>query len=535
MIDKLDHRLPFAKLKAGLNKWRLSFLVFALAYAVIVFLTLTTTPMEWDEVAHLNGGSFLLWEEYDKFTRNAFYPPLFDVITFASFKLFGVSLLAARLVPLAFSTLALWAVFELAYSMYDGKTALLSAVLLGIMPGYFWLSRLALLETMLLFFITASLLFFFRWLQNRQDKMLVFAGIAIGLGFLSKYQMLVAIAIIAVSMLFLARKQLKLAVKKFSIALVSGFMVVLPWIIIAYQIYATKIFSEWIYALQVGNPERIVYSERYPLPIYYFVELTWPYSDIHPVSIFLYVVGLLGLGLLSWRRRSEDKYVLIWFATVFIFFTLIANKHWRYVSPLFPALAISAAVFILFIYGRLQNAWKLNRSIKRKHAAKVAAGLLIVSMAGAMVYSINDAYYGLEKYQIKIDIEGATNYAIKRMTGDEAIMVLCPFNFFSRDMVRFYLWADGDNEILVIQYPRLPVDTYTPSFNITDFIALCKRFNVKFVFTYEHGGTVSYFNTTLNLQQIYMQIYDSGKFTKITPEATFGTNPRRIFILTFTG
>jgi hypothetical protein len=102
-------------------------------------------------------------------------------------------------------------------------------------------------------------------------------------------------------------------------------------------------------------------------------------------------------------------------------------------------------------------------------------------------------------------------------------------------MVKFYLWKDGDNDIRTFQYPTLPVDTYTPNFNITEFIGLCKQNNVKYVFTYEMGGTVPYFNTTLNLQQIYKYLYDSGNFSHISNEATFGSNPRRIFILAFSG
>jgi hypothetical protein len=58
---------------------------------------------------------------------------------------------------------------------------------------------------------------------------------------------------------------------------------------------------------------------------------------------------------------------------------------------------------------------------------------------------------------------------------------------------------------------------------------------VKYVFTYEFGGVVPYFNTALNLQKIYLMLYDSGNFTHISDDATFGSNPRRIFILTFVG
>ena len=199
--------------------------------------------------------------------------------------------------------------------MYNGKTALLAAILLGIMPGYFWLSRLALLETMLLFFVMLALLFFFRWLQNKQDKYLVLAGLAVGLGFLTKYQAVVAGVIMVVSIVFLARGQLKRAFSRFMLASCCSCVGVVPWIVIAYQVYASKIFSQWLYALQVGNPEKSVYSDRYPSPIFYFIDVVWPYNNFHPISIFIYIFGLAGLGFLVWRHNKSDKFTVIWFAS----------------------------------------------------------------------------------------------------------------------------------------------------------------------------------------------------------------------------
>ena len=536
MINQLSSRLPLHQLKGALNKWRFALLGFTIAYAIILLLNLTNPPIQWDEVIHLNGGSFLYWGNYDKFVLNAFYPPLMDVVTYLSFKLFGVSLFAARLVPVVFSILSLWAVFELAYHMYGGRVALLSAVLLGVMPAYFWLSSLSMLETMLIFFTTVSLLFFYRWLTTRQDRMLVFSGLALGLGFLTKYQMVVTAIIMMLSILFLARNQLKLAFKKFTLIIATAVLVIVPWIVIAYQMYASQILTQWLYALQVGNPERSVYSGRFPLPIFYLIEMVWPYDVFHPISLFIYVAGLAGLVFLAWRRRREDKFVLIWFVSIYVFFTLITNKEWRYVTPLFPAIAIAAAVAFFALYGRVERAWKgSTSSVNRKRLAKAAAALLIASMAGAVAYSVYDTYDYVSKYQITIDIKGATDYAFNHMGFNKSIMVLCPFNFFSREMVRFYLWADGDNLIPVFQYPRLPVDTYTPTFNITELIEICNITKVQYLFTYEYGGTVPYFNTTLNLQQIYEQLYASGNFTHINDEATFGTNPRRIFVLEFIG
>jgi hypothetical protein len=530
--NKSGSRSLSTRLKAGINKWRLIFLAFALIYAVLVLLDITKTAIQWDEAVHLNNGSLLLRGEKG---LNAFYPPLFDVATLAFFKVLGVTVLSGRLVSVTFSLLSLWVVFELAYRMYGGKTALVASILLGLFPGFFWLSRLAMMETMLVFFFTASLFFFFSWLRNRQNKMLVLSGLALGLGFLTKYQTLIVAVVMVASMLLLTRDQLKLRFSKFTLLLITAVAVAIPWILVAYHTYASETLNEWAYALQMGNPEKSLYSARFPLPIFYFIELTWPYSDVHPISLFLFSISLIGLGLFAWRRKKEDKMLLAWFVVVFVFFTLIPNKHWRYVLPLFPALAISAASFILFFYEKAESTWKRHISINRKRAAKVAAGLFTVFIAAGLVFSAKDAYDGVAKYHIHIDIEGATNYACNGLDQNQSIMLLCPFNLFNQDMVRFYLWADGTRKNPVYQYPELPVDTYTPNFNITELLGLCKQNNVKYVFTYEFGGVVPYFNTTLNLQKIYMTLYDSGNFTHISDDATFGSNPRRIFILTFLG
>jgi len=423
-----------------------------------------------------------------------------------------------------FSVLSLAVEIELAYSMYNGKTALLTTILLGIMPGYFWLSRQALLEIMLLFFVMVALLVFFRWLQNKQDKYLVLAGLAVGLGFLTKYQAVVAGVIMVISLVFLVRHQLRWVFSRFILTVVAAVLVVVPWIVIAYQVYASKIFSQWIYALQVGNPEKSIYSDRYPSPIFYLIDIVWPYNNFHPISIFIYIFGLAGLGFIVWRHNKSDQYIILWFATVFVFFSLIANKEWRYVLPLFSALAISASILILFLYNKIDAAWKQKVQVKKK-IGKIAAVLFIILVLGAMAYSINDAYSITSSFNIQIKLEPATVYAINHMQNNESIMVLAPFNFFSQDMIRFYLAKNGNSQIQTYQYPLLPTDTYTPTFNITELINECKQYHVKYLFTYEQGGTFPYYNTTVNPQQVFEQLYASGNFSQISMKPHLALTP----------
>jgi 4-amino-4-deoxy-L-arabinose transferase-like glycosyltransferase len=527
-------KLHASRFQTFFSKWRVTLLVFGVVYAVLLLIGALHYPLEWDEIVHLNGALNLQSGHYTAFVNNAFYPPLLDCLTAFSFNVFGVSVLSARLVSVLFACLSLWVVFELANSLYGSKVGLLAAVLLGIMPGYFWLSRMALLETMLLFFVTLALFFFWRWLQIKQDRYVLFTGLAVGLGVLTKYQAVVAGLIILVSILFLARGQLKQAFSRFTLMVVTAVLVVVPWVVAAYEVYASKLLDQWLYALQVGNPGKLVYSDRYPAPIFYLIEVVWPYDTFHPVSIFLYAGALAGLVFLMWRHCKADKYTLIWFVSVFVFFSLITNKEWRYVLPLFPTLAIASSVLILFGYGKL-NAWRKQAPVSKHTQRKVVVGLFVVLIGGAMAYSVYDAYTVTAYFDITVQLEPATVYAMNRMQGNQTIMVLCPFNFFSQDMVSFYLAKNGDTAIRVSQYPILPVDSYTPQFNITELIALCNQNNVKYLFTYENGGTATYYNTTLNLAQIYEQIYVSGKFSQWTEDAAFGITPRRVIILTFLG
>ena len=537
--------------KNGFNKWRLAFLAFAFVYAFFLLLNVSYTAIQWDEVTHLNGGMLLLRGNFQQyFSFNAFYPPMYDLVTTGFFSVIGVSVFAGRLVSVVFSLLSLYVVFEFTYRLYGAKTALLSSILLGLMPGYVWLSRMAMIETMLVFFFTVSLLFFFNWLHSRQNKMLVFSGLALGLGFLTKYQMLIAGVIMVAAMLLLSREYLKVKLKRFPLLIVTVVIIAVPWFLVAYQIYASGMLNQWIYALQIGNPEKLFYStglDRLPqwfgqlpswlqLPMFYSVEMTWPYSNVHPISLYLYGLGLLGLGLFAWRRKTEDKYLLIWFFIVYIFFTLISNKQWRYMLPIFPVLAISAASLVTSALGKAQKIWSAKQvNFSKKRLTQVAAGLLIVFTLVGVFYSVSDAYSWVAKDQIQIPTEAATSFVASRIGENESIMVICAQNLFSQDMVRFYLYADGTKHNAVWQYPELPVDTYTPNFNIAEFIGLCKEHNVKYVFTYEYGGDVPYFNTTLNLMEIYVQLYASGKFSQISDQASFGINPRRIFVLTFLG
>jgi hypothetical protein len=272
------------------------------------------------------------------------------------------------------------------------------------------------------------------------------------------------------------------------------------------------------------------------LPLFYFFEVVWPYNYFHPISVFLYGLCLSGLVFMVWRRCRTDRFVLLWFGVVYVFFTLVSNREWRYVVTLFPALAISAAVVVLSLGGALRKTWLSLCSVNKKRLAKVAAVMLTVLVAGAMFYSAYESYTVVLDHQVTIDIGGAVGYVTANIEPGRTVLVLCPVNFFNYDMVQFYLWAHGDHDTKVFQYPFLAVDAYTPDFDIVEVVGLCRENNVQYVLLFEFGDTNQYyFKTELTPQKAYEQLCLSGSFSEALAEQVFGDSPRQIFVITFTG
>ena len=518
-----------------MDKWRILVYVFAVAYAVVLSYNLSNMAMQWDEVTHFTGGLLLtrgdLWEY---FMTSSFYPPVFNVVTAGYFVVAGATVFAARLVALTFAALSIAAVYELANRMYDSKTALLSALLFAVMPGVVWLSRIALIETMLIFVFTVCMLFFFMWIETNRERYLNISIACLSIGVAVKYQTLVVapIVLIAGMLIFGKRNYLKtqiLRVFKFprviataALSAVCGFVV--------YELYVQGPLGLMFFAIQTGTAERAVSSLRYPAPVFYLIETCWNSSNLHPVSLLLYGASIAGVLLFLFRRKTSDKFLLLWFAAVYGVFSFIPNKEWRYIVLLFPVLAVSASSLIVSAGDKLRKMWQSQKTSGRRNLAKLGAVVLIAFTASGVLLSCSDASAWLGTAPAALPVEKAAAFAGQTLAFNQSIAVACPTNLLNDYMVWFGLISQSPSDSKVWQYPALASDAYTISFNTTEFIALCHKTNTKYVFLYEYNDN-HYFNSTLTQHDILAALNATNRFTVAE---TFGTEPNRIFVLSFT-
>ncbi len=524
--------LTLSRIVGYFNRWRLAFLIFLIVITTFLLLDMGFGAVLWDEPPHLFDGLLLsrgLFQEYA--LEGSRYPPLFDLITALYFKIFGLSVLSARLVALTFGVLSIWGVFEFAYRLYGPRNALISSVFLATMPGFIWLSRRALLETMLIFFFSISLLSFFLWMQTKSNKMLILSGVTLGLGFIVKYQALIGGVIMFVSVLLLERERIGAKIGDFWLMFIITGSVVLPLLLLSYLLYVGGgPLETWLYVILVGSEETYAYSNRFPFPIFYLIEMTFPYSYVHPILLPVYILALFGLGFWLWRRRREDKFSLVWFFVVYSIFEIIPAKSWRYITLVFPILAVSASDFLLYVWDKLKN--NLNRRqirLSKIKITKVATVFLISVLLLLGISSSIDAYFWVERNQVYVPAEEASRYVAEHSELDETVAVLCAVNFFSPDLVKFYLKVNNPDLNPPWSYPDQPVDAFFLTFNVTTLIEQSEALNIKYLMLFELGNN-TFFQSELTSQQVLDMMLDANRFIV---EKEFGSFPRRIFIIRF--
>jgi hypothetical protein len=496
---------------------------------------------QWDEMPHLYGGLLLTRGQTQLYlTTYGYYPPLFDLLTTGYMQIFSVTSVAGRLVSVTFALLALWIVYEFANKIYGSKIALIASVILGTMPGFFWVSRVTMLETILLFFFTLTMFFFYSWLTKNSYKTLLFTGLALGIGILAKYEIMVAAIAMITSVILLLRKRLKINLTKLVIILVIAALVAAPWFVMIFQLNGATKFQTVQYVIQSGADSRPSYSNRFFVPVFYIIEVTWPYNyaPVHPISLPIFILGLGGLGLFAYRRKKQDVFLLTWFLVIYGFFTIIPNREWRYIDPIFPILAISAASFIIFLYGRIR-AWKPTQlGINGDRQKKFAAMFFIVLAGSAIIYSSYEAFQMTARDQIHIPIDQATYYMAGHLEQNQSAVLVCASNLLNQDMFRFYLPANMSTD-QIWQYPEQAVDAFTVNFNITEFVGLCQTRNVKYIILFDYGPQTKFYNSTLDYQQVQTMIYNTHRFGDPLDQPFFGefSNNKgyRLFLVRFLG
>jgi 4-amino-4-deoxy-L-arabinose transferase-like glycosyltransferase len=297
-------------------------------------------------------------------------PPLLYWVNAASFRIFGESPWAARL-PTRLAGLGTVFLVILA-ARRRGGGGLPAGIFFLAAPMGFLFSRANLTDGLLTFFFAATLLaaraaVLRREAGGRWIGMAVLCGAAAALGFLTKG--LVAIALPGAILLLWALATRRIPVLLRTLVLSPAPLVfvalALPWFLAVERRHPGFLdfffIGEHIRRFATGSAKR-------PGGLAYFV----------PVFFFGFLPGLpffvAGVAH-ALRRRKEDEgglFFLLWFAVVFVFFSLSRSKLPPYLLPAIPAAAWLAARG-MEEDGRARRLWIVQACLATALAAAVLA------------------------------------------------------------------------------------------------------------------------------------------------------------------
>jgi 4-amino-4-deoxy-L-arabinose transferase-like glycosyltransferase len=284
-------------------------------------------------IPHLNSAVY-----YDK-------PPfLFWLIAGAAQGLGAMNETAARLPSAFFGLLTLILVFFFGKRLYDERAGFFAALVLATSGEFFWLARRADLDITLTFFTTLAILFFYIGYQQQRWRPLYYliAYGAMALGFFTKLYPALIVPFFAISGYFLWKRRLKFFVDPAHLPGIALFVAMIGgWLYLAYL----KGGEDYLLGLlfqKTASTFFVTFGHREPF-FYYF----WNFpADFLPWTLFVpsaIIYGLKGTG--EKEKKKEILFLLVWFASVFLFFSLAQAKRELYIMPIYPAAALMVGKF----------------------------------------------------------------------------------------------------------------------------------------------------------------------------------------------
>lgn len=307
----------------------------ALGYYDYLNSTNQTTPVQW--FGFRPGWSFLGFHDH---------PLLFFLLEFIMLKIFGATVTATRILPALAALGAVAAIYFLARRVAGRRAAVFSATALILNTYFVWTGRLGLLESLFTFWLVLGLLYLVKALQEG-GKYFIWAGLFLGLSFLSKYTFLFAVPAILIFLLWQHRQVFKN--KKFWLGILVFLVIAAPIVIYNLEMYAHRghfdvQFSDFFHQQHKDwtlLSNRIVTAGFHPLEVLNVLRsgFSWPY-------FVLFVISFFGSIYLAKKSRNRFLYLplLVFFCFWAFFSWLGAAARWLGVTAPFVALAIGAFV-----------------------------------------------------------------------------------------------------------------------------------------------------------------------------------------------
>jgi Dolichyl-phosphate-mannose-protein mannosyltransferase len=231
-------------------------------------------------------------------------------------------------------------IYKIAERRYDNKVGFVSSILFAVMPAT-WLTRMILLDSLLLPFLLSSILlamYIAAENNKRNASIILLSGILLGLAIFTKIPAFTMIPLVGFLVYTKSNKSLKIL----GLWLVPVILIPLIW-----PAYALSIgeFDRWLDGVTAQ-------THRTSQPLVLSIE---SFFMIDPI---LLIVGVAGGAFAAVKK---DILVLLWAIPFLIFLYFIGYVSTFHLIPILPVLCISASNLIVEMPDRIKNKKRIRK------------------------------------------------------------------------------------------------------------------------------------------------------------------------------
>jgi 4-amino-4-deoxy-L-arabinose transferase-like glycosyltransferase len=267
-------------------------------------------------------------------------PPLHYYFMQLAYRAFGMNAFAARFFSAVFGWLTLWITWYFTRRFVSYGTAIWTVAVLLVSTHFLFEFRMSVPDPYLIFFVTAGVLCFYAYAQERKLKWLVCSAVAAALATLAKGPVALALPAAALVWWVLSQKKYDLL---FSWKMLLYFaiiaLVAVPWYVVIHRVTHGEFTNEFFFRHnfnRFGEPMEGHGGLFIMVPLFVLIGLL-------PVSVF---IGEVSKKLRSYHRNSFVR-LSMYVAVVFIiFFSVSGTKLPNYPMPCYPFVAVLFGYFI---------------------------------------------------------------------------------------------------------------------------------------------------------------------------------------------
>jgi 4-amino-4-deoxy-L-arabinose transferase-like glycosyltransferase len=312
----------------------------------------------------VNGGDWILMH-YNGRTYGDKPPLFFWLIALSSYLWGGFTSYSARFPAALFGTFTVLLTFFFGRNLHSPRTGFLSSLVLATSFEFAYLSTRANIDTTLTFFTTTSMFCFFRWYQLNKDvrtsregmKGLWFYGFYIGmaLGTLTKGPVGFALPLL-VSLTYLILQEDWKGLK--GMRLLPGMLLSMGIVLSWYLPAVLKGGETYLYETLFHQTVSRFFRGTSHYGPFYFYFLNFP-IDFLPWFLFLPGALTYSLSRKETRVPKEYLFLIVWFISIFLFFSISKGKRHIYLLPLYPAASLLVGRLLSeYLWGHIRDSFR---------------------------------------------------------------------------------------------------------------------------------------------------------------------------------